>query len=502
METLSRSDRLKLNAALSIVYQLITIVCGFIIPKLIIENFGSDINGLLSSISHFLGIIALCELGMGAVVPASLYKPIAEKNSEEISRIFLSSEKFFRKIAYAMLVYVCGMTLLYPMIISDYSNFYTASLIIIIASSTFAQYYFGITNSLLINADQKQYVTYLVNGSTIILNLLATYFLIRFNYSIHVVKLVSSLIFIIRPLYFGYYVRCHYKIDRTISYKGEPIKQKWNGVAQHIAFAIQEKTGIVVLSIMGTLQQVSIYSIYFLILEGLRGLIYSVTSSLTSYMGNLIAKNEKALLRFSFIYIEFVIHTITILFFSCAAVLIIPFVSVYMKGVTDANYVMSVFPILMVAAIACRCLQMPYNIVIQAAGHFKNTQGSAVIEPIINIIVSVSLVKIWGLNGVALGMLLSLIYRMVYLAFYLSCDIIFYSKRLFFKRIFIDLLLAFTIFYTCSIFSLGDLSYIAWIKLAMIVFIVGLVETLIISLFSYRRLTNELVQRLIKPVIC
>ena len=169
--------------------------------------YGSAVNGLIASITQFLGIIALCELGMGAVVPASLYKPLAEKDNDQISKVIVSSERFYRKIAVFMLIYVIGLTILYPFIVEGFSFIYTASLIIIIASGTFVQYFFGITYSLLITADQKQYLTYCLNGVTIVLNLIISYILIEVGASIHIVKLISSAIFICRPLFYTYYVK-------------------------------------------------------------------------------------------------------------------------------------------------------------------------------------------------------------------------------------------------------------------------------------------------------
>ena len=364
MNISNRNSRLRVNTVASLIYQIVTLVCGFILPRLIIGNYGSPVYGLISSITQFLGIISLCELGMGAVVPASLYKPLADKDNDAISRVVVSSEKFYRKIGFVMIIYVIGLTVFYPMIIKEFSFLYTASLLVIIASSTFAQYFFGITYSLLLTADQKQYITYIVNCGTIVINLILSYILIKLGCSIHIVKLMSSLIFITRPVFFSIYVRRHYSLNKRIHYDVEPIRQKWNGVAQHLAYAVQEKTGIVVLSLMATLESVSIYSVYFLITTGLRGLIYSVTSSLTSFLGNILAKGEKDTLTRNFYRIEWAMHTITLLCFSSAAILIVPFVRVYTAGINDANYIVPYFPYLMCAAVACRCLQLPYNIVV------------------------------------------------------------------------------------------------------------------------------------------
>ena len=78
--TLNRSSKLALNTVISLLNQLVVIVCGFILPRMFLVSYGSAVNGLQSSISQFLGFIALGELGVGAVVQSALYKPLAQKN--------------------------------------------------------------------------------------------------------------------------------------------------------------------------------------------------------------------------------------------------------------------------------------------------------------------------------------------------------------------------------------------------------------------------------------
>ena len=88
------------NIITSLLLRIITIICGFIIPKLIISNYGSNVNGLVSSISQFLGYIVLLEAGFGPIIKSLLFKPIVKNDKETIERILKSSERIFRKISY------------------------------------------------------------------------------------------------------------------------------------------------------------------------------------------------------------------------------------------------------------------------------------------------------------------------------------------------------------------------------------------------------------------
>lgn len=62
----SRTKNAALNIAFSILLQIVTFFRGLILPHIIIPAYGSDINGLISSITQFLAYISLLEAGVGA----------------------------------------------------------------------------------------------------------------------------------------------------------------------------------------------------------------------------------------------------------------------------------------------------------------------------------------------------------------------------------------------------------------------------------------------------
>lgn len=102
---MTRAKKLFLNTTTSLIYQFVVVVCGFILPRFFLIYYGTEVNGLVASITQFLGFIMLAECGVGAVVQSALYKPLAEKNDLEISKIIISAERFFRKIAMILVGY-------------------------------------------------------------------------------------------------------------------------------------------------------------------------------------------------------------------------------------------------------------------------------------------------------------------------------------------------------------------------------------------------------------
>lgn len=496
-----RGKRLFYNTISSLVFQVTTIICGFILPRLILNAFGSEVNGLVNSIAQFLGVISFLELGVGAVVQSALYKPLAEKNQEDVSKIISSANKFFTRLGQILLIYVIALVIFYPQFAGKNFGFiYTATLIVTISISSFAQYFFGIVNRLLLTADQRGYIQYNAQTLAVVCNTVACFILIRVGCSIQIVKLTTSLIYLLQPFLIYLYVRHHYSIDRKIEYIKEPIPQKWNGIAQHVAAVILDGTDTIVLTLFATLSDVSIYSVYFLVVKGVKQLFMSMTNGITSLIGELWAKQELEELNKTFSWTEWVIHTGTTFVFGLTAILIVPFVRVYTLGIHDANYIQPLFAALIVAANAGHCLRLPYNIIILAAGHYKQTQNNYIIAAILNIVVSVVTVKAWGLIGVAIGTLVAMGYQTVWMAVYDSRNLIKWPLRNFAKQIFVDGLTVIIGFFATRMIVMPEATYIEWVFLAVKTAIIWIVIVGVLNMVFYRDKMQSMIHKIYAKV--
>lgn len=480
--------KLLLNTATSLLLQLVTFVCGLILPRLVLRSYGSAVNGLVQSITQFLGIIAFMELGMGQVIQSALYKPLLDKNTDEVSRILASGGKFFRRIAYMLAVYVAVLLVVYPKVVdADHDWAYTAALIGAISISTFAQYYFGIIDRLLLNADQRGYIQYISQIVSLILNTAACVVLIRAGASIQMVKLTTSLIYLARPFFVRLYVRRRYDVNRKIAYTGEPIKQKWNGIAQHAAAVILENTDTVALTLLSTLENVSIYSVYHLIVYGVRSIYFSLTAGIQSAMGKMWAGQNMEAIQKTFRGMETLLHFTVVVLFSCTGILVLPFVQVYTDGITDVNYIQPLFAILITLAYGSQCLKTPYNIMVLAAGHYKQTQHYHIISAALNLVITVAAVQFWGLVGVAIGTLAAMLYQTVGLALYVSRHLIEGSLWGFFTHLVVDIVTCGLIGLATSRIQLGGNTYVAWFVMALQVALIALVISAAVMGLCYRK---------------
>lgn len=488
------------NSVFPLIYQVVATICGFILPRLILGHFGTEVNGLVNSIIQFLGVISLLELGVGAVVQSSLYKPLAENDVINVSKVVTSADKFFRNLGYILLIYVIVMMVYYPILVKqNFDFFFTATLIFAISIRFFAQYFFGIVNRLILLADQKAYIQFIAQIMAIIANTVGCYILIKFDCSVQAVYGMTSIIFLLQPVAIHLYIKKKYALNRKIHYDVEPIKQKWNGIAQHIAAVVLSNSDSIVLTAFSTLANVSIYSVYLLPISGVQLLILSMTAGIQALIGNLLAKQDLAKLNKVFAWTEWLIHSGTIFLFTLTATLIVPFVRVYTQGVNDADYVQPLFAVLLVLANAVRCLRIPYNIMILAAGHYKQTQHNYIIAAVMNIVISIIGVKQFGLIGVTLGTMAAMVYQTVWMAWYNSKNFIQWPMRNFFKQMAVNAVSAVSIFTVTGYFNMTGVSYLGWVVLAIKATVCAVFVVFLINYIFYKefvlKITNKIMKR-------
>lgn len=483
---MNRKIKVLLNFSSGLLKQVIVILCGFILPRYILLSYGSAITGLISSITHFLGFISLLDMGVGPVVQASLYKPLSQKNTTEISKILKASDVFFKRIALFFIIYIVILSVIYPCFINkEFDAFFTISILLIISVSTFAEYFFGITYKLLLTADQKSYVISALQLCTVVLNTIVSIILILNGFSIRVVKLGSAVLFVLRPLIQMLYVKKHYKIEKIDKKQKASLPQKWDSFAQHLATVVLENVDVVVLSITSNLINVAIYNVYYSVAFNVKNLIISSVTGLESLFGDMIAKNETLKLTKTFNLIEFVIHFVVMLIFTTAAILIVPFVRVYTRGISDANYTMPLFGFILVMAYAGQCLRLPYLRLVNGAGMFKETRIGALVAMFLNIIITVCAVKPFGLVGVATGTFIAMLFHTVYFVMFLRNHIINRSVLHFILHLVVDILVFCTSYFITKDFILEKLTYSSWICLGIKVFLCVFVCDTVLNFIVY-----------------
>lgn len=411
--------------------EVVAVICGLILPRLILTAFGSSVNGLLSSIVQFLSFSVLLRAGVGAVTKAALFKPLAEGNQEEIDRVIAATQSYMKKISFFVALYILFLAVFYPFITrSEYDWLYTFTLMLIVGSATLVDNLVGIKYKILLQADQKYYVETLAYAAAQLLALVVSYLLIVCveEPSIHVVKLGAAFSMFLSPFFVTIYTRKRYNLNLKASAPSSVIAQRWDAFAQHMSLIVNQSAGLVLLSFFAQLKEISVYTVHYMVCHNIEKVVISTIMGISSTFGNIIAKGEKENLVRVFCFIEWALFACCAVLFTTTAVTIVPFIRIYTDGVTDVNYIRPVFAAALTAAAMASCMRRPYQTLVEAAGHFKQTRNGAIAEVAINIVVSIVAIQLWGIIGVAIGSLTASVFRSIQLGFYASKHIIALSK--------------------------------------------------------------------------
>lgn len=399
------------NVITNIILQVILTVSGLIIPRLLMVSFGSEVNGMASSISQFVAYAALIEMGIGNASVVALYKPLATRDYRTISSIVASAKKMYVISGWIYIAIILGIAGCYPLLFKEQFEFsFVFKLVICIGLVNAIDYFFIGKYKVLLIADQKYYI---INLFRIVATLLLTLISIFFVYIDRDVIWIKGIAIFTRlgegvGIYL--YIRNKYPLINFRKNVLTKIPQRWNALVHQLCATIVYNTDIVVLTLClpkNSLYEISVYSVYLMVLSVVSNLLGTLTTGINASFGDMFVKEEKERIRKTFDAYEFLFFIILFVLYSCFLVLIIPFVSCYTIGMNDVNYVRLSIGILFGLNGLTAQLKEASGVIINAAGKYKETQRYAIEEAVINIICSLLLVKTMGIAGVLIGTLIS-----------------------------------------------------------------------------------------------
>lgn len=466
-----RGKKTIINSVMGLVEELAAIIVAFILPRLILSVYGSVYNGLTTSITQFLQCAVLLRCGIGGATRAALYKPLAEKNEEEINSIVKATDLFMKKIGVILGVSIITFAAIYPFFVAaEFDWFFTFSLFLIIGVSTFAESFFGITYMILLQADQMLWISSLLRTVCYILNLVVSVILIRLNCSIHIVKLGSAIVYVIYPIVLQLYIRRKYRINLHVQPNNKAISHRWDAFWHQFSLFIMDNTDVIVLTVLTNMLEVSVYSVYSLVVYGIRRLVMAFSNGLEAAFGNMLAKKEDKALLENLSVVETIIYTVSTIVYTVSFVMVLSFVRIYTNGVHDVDYLRPMFAYILLISQFFYCIRLPYQMVVQAAGRYKETKYIAIIEPVLNISLSIALVIRYGLVGVAIGTLAASFFKTVMFARYMSASVAKRPQWIMVKKCVISFVEAICAVIVVQFLRLqAPQSYIVWVFQAVIV---------------------------------
>ena len=417
----NRTKSLK-NILYSALGEGMAVVCGLILPRLWAVSYGSEVNGLLSSLSQFLTYLYLFEAGVGAATVQALYKPVALQDWKEISSVLAATKYYYRKTGACYLVGIILLSVVYPFIAdSTLSYWVIVGAVFFSGIGNVVNFWFKGKYTYLLRTDGKLYI--LTNLTTIVLVLtsISKIILILLDTNIVLILIVSFLIQCLETVFVLWYIKKHYpdlNLNEEPNYQA--ISQKNYVVMHQISSLIFYNTDVMILTVLCDLRVVSVYSMFKMVTSHLQKLIDIPFNSLSFSLGQTFHVDRKLFIK-QIDLVESMNSGLVYGLFSVALFLFLPFMQLYTAGITDINYVDPYLAILFVVCSLLDQSRRPMLSVVDYAGHFQKTLPYTVAEAAINLITSIVGAYWLGIYGVLLGTVAALLYR--------TNQVLFYSNR-------------------------------------------------------------------------
>jgi hypothetical protein len=414
----SRTSKFFKNSATTLLYQGVLLIVGFITPRIMLSYYGSDINGLVSSLAQFVSYFTLVEAGISSATVYSLYKPLAENDHHGISAIVSAANKFYYQSGFIFLALICLLSVLYPLLITHPANmnYLSIAFLTLVAGVSGVLDFFTLAKyRALLTADQKTYVVSLATMTYTISNVFIIAVLAVLHQNICVVKFVALFSVFLRSAILIMYCRKNYTyIDYHAKPNKKALSKRWDALFQQVLSVVQQGAPIIILSLTSVnLRIVSVYTIYNMVMAGLNSLLSIFISGLSASFGEVIAKGERKILQKAYSEFETAYYIVINIIYSVALVMIMPFVKIYTNGISDVNYYMPLAGLLFVTNGFLYNLKTPQGMLVLSAGMYKETRYRCLIQALIAVVAGTVLALCFGIYGVMAGMIVSNLYRCI-----------------------------------------------------------------------------------------
>ena len=501
----SRSKSISRNMVISLISQAVTLIAGLVVQRYILLSFGSTYNGLTSLVNQIMSYLVLLESGIGAASTQAFYKPLGEGDWDRTSGIMKATAISYRNVGFMFSGMLVGGALIVPLIASGEVDFALAAFLTILSGgSHIFSYMVSGKYSAFLTADRKNYVRSLFTIVTTSLSAILRVIALMNGYNILFVQAIALCCTILNGFMITLYVRRKYpQINRRAAPDFSAISKRWNVLVHQIAGLVVTNTDILILSIADTLKRVSVYNSYNMIYSHLGTVVQSTfVQAPQGDFGQLYNTDKKAYEKLYASY-ETMLTVLLFIIATLALLLTLPFIRLYTAGITDIEYIDRWLPVLFVVIFLMNYLRTPTLLTIIAAGAFKETQRGAIIEVVINIVVSLTLFFFTdlGMKGLLIGTVVSYLFRTGDVITFVYRKLIERHIGQFLRLIFANLV-AFVVlalaFYVWKPIEVD--SYLSWFIWAIIIGVVTVATYLAFNLLINFRDTREMLTGVLNKI--
>ena len=509
----SRTKNTIYNFISSIGGQFLTILLQFVVRTVFIATLGKSYLGISGLFTNILSMLSLAELGVGTAIVYKLYDPIAREDHHRIAVLMRFYKMVYRWIGIAIAVIGLALIPFLPKLIKDYDKLATLQLnavliFILYLLESVSSYFFFAYKTAIINANQK---AYLVNIFTyvfmVVFRILQIISLLLFkNFILYVALQVVQVI--------GQNFACARLADKMYPFINENSGERLSSEESRGIFkdctalmmyringVVVKSTDNIILSAFLGLDTVALYSNYYIFYTTIGTLFKRVFQSVSHSLGNLHTTHDP----------EHEYEIFQIVFFIAAILGGTAFAGI--SAVSDElvnqwigqEWVLAKpFAVLMGLEVFTMPFKSALNNYRSTMGLFQQAKYRPVFGMVINLVVSILLVNIWGINGVLVGTIASdwltfmwydplVVHRV---GFENHFSVWKYYMR-FGEYVLISSVVTALDCFVCSHFFTGH----GWISVLIHIAICGVSVPLVMTAFFFRKPEGQYVMKYIRRII-
>lgn len=398
------------NFLYGIFVRMIEIACPFAVRTIILYKLGAEYAGLTGLFTSILQILNVSELGLSSAVSFCLYKPIAEDDRDTICALMNLLRRLYKIIGgFILAAGICMMPFLPHLIHGSYPADMNIYILYLMYLTNAAVSYLGCAyQGVLFEAMQEGAANYkisaIVNFIKYILQILAL--LVFANYYLYALFLPMSTLVI--TIMTGHKAK---KQHPDLMPCGKVSKETKNTIKRKVAFLsahslagamINSIDNIVLSSLMG-LFATAVYGNYFYIFSAVTNLMLVAYRAVKPAIGNKLYTGSHEEQRFLFRVVQYVSSWGTMWCAVCMLCLYQPFIKLWIGEKYLLDEVTMVMIVLYFYGNSIKLsLSGTY---IDAAGLWEKTLLREIIVAVLNLVMDISLVKIFGIAGVVFASL-------------------------------------------------------------------------------------------------
>ena len=480
-------SRKKMIMKASIISAIVFVIQGvltIIRTGIIVKTYGSNVNGVISLSQQIFNYLVLLESGLGAAYLYKMYKPMAEKDLKKVKSLYLGLTKSLKKIAIVMFMVMIMISIFYPLIMNKENlSYITISLILILLGVRFIlPYYFTINQKNLLYIYEEKYIVDFIDGLSNSVMLVTEIILMKiFNLNIIIVLCIGIIGIIIVNYIYSFILkrRCKdiLKQDALPSYEGNSMTK--DILVHQISSVVFSSTDNILLSIFSSLNNVTIYSSYNTILTYPVSLFNKIIDNLRATFGKKMVEDEDKTINLfyeTFSLSLFASMIMAPMFF----VLINKFITLWLgENFVLNNYCVAIWTLLFIHRIIIPVIYVLRD----SKGLYKESKYYTLVQAITNLIISIVLIKPFGILGLLIGTVVSTYLILIPFNYCLVSKKILKTKFKLFNNLLLVLLFV-SVTSICLekfnsiIFMLLEITWIEFIK-------VSLVDGTLITILSF-----------------